>query len=51
MKYQQNLKTIPIAIVVLDSVSNELAFLLPFIPKLELALASVVSPSMVVIEA
>jgi predicted nuclease of predicted toxin-antitoxin system len=51
MKYQQNLKTIPIAIIVLDSVSNELAFLLPFIPKLEIALASLVSRSVVVIEA
>jgi predicted nuclease of predicted toxin-antitoxin system len=51
MKYQQNLKTIPVAIVVLDSVSNELAFLLPFIAKLELVLANLVARSVVVIEA
>jgi predicted nuclease of predicted toxin-antitoxin system len=51
MKHQQNLKTIPIAIVVLESVSNELAFLLPFIPKLELALTNLVSCSVLIIEA
>ncbi len=51
MKYQQNIKTIPIAVVVLDSVSNELAFLLPFIPKLKFALANLVPRSVVVIEA
>jgi predicted nuclease of predicted toxin-antitoxin system len=40
LPYQQNLKTLPIAIVVLDSHSNELQALLPLLPSLEAALAT-----------
>jgi hypothetical protein len=40
LQYQQNLGTLPIAVVVLDAKSNELPYLLPLIPKLEEALAN-----------
>jgi hypothetical protein len=40
LPYQQNLATLPIAVIVLDSVSNELSALLPLAPSLERALAS-----------
>lgn len=39
MPFQQNLAALPIALVVLDSLSNELQSLLPLLPKLEQALA------------
>ena len=39
MPFQQNLSALPIALVVLDSVSNELHALLPFLPQLEQELA------------
>ena len=39
LPYQQNLATLPISVLVLDSVSNELWALLPLIPALEEALA------------
>jgi len=35
LPYQQNLTTLPVAVVVLDAVSNELAALLPLLPSLE----------------
>jgi hypothetical protein len=35
---QQNAAVLPIAVVVLDAVSNELAYLLPLMPKLQAAL-------------
>ena len=38
--YQQNLTTLPIAVVVLDAHSNELPALIPLLPALELALLS-----------
>jgi hypothetical protein len=34
LPYQQNLATLPIALVVLDSVSNELPALIPLVPAL-----------------
>jgi hypothetical protein len=34
LPFQQNLSTLPIALVVLDSVSNELSVLLPLVPAL-----------------
>jgi hypothetical protein len=34
LPFQQNLATLPIALVVLDSVSNELPTLLPLVPEL-----------------
>ena len=44
MPFQQNLGTLPIALVVLDSVSNELHALMPLLPILELEL-SVLKPN------
>ena len=35
LQYQQNLAKLPLAVVVLDSHSNELPHLLPLIPQLE----------------
>ena len=40
LPYQQNLITLPIAVIVLDAVSNELAALLLLLPALERALSS-----------
>ena len=38
-QYQQNLSALPLSVVVLNARSNEIKFLVPFVPKLELALA------------
>ena len=38
LPYQQNTATLPIAVIVLDAVSNELTYLLLLVPKLEAAL-------------
>ena len=38
LPYQQNLTTLPVAVIVLDAVSNELPTLLPLLPALERAL-------------
>jgi hypothetical protein len=40
LPYQQNLGNLPIAVIVLESYSNELAALLPFVHNLEQALGS-----------
>ena len=40
LPFQQNLTTLPVAIVVLDAVSNELPYLLPLMPELERTLAA-----------
>jgi predicted nuclease of predicted toxin-antitoxin system len=40
LPHQQNLATLPVAVVVLDALSVDLASLLPLVPQLELALAS-----------
>ncbi|MSQ71840.1 MAG: hypothetical protein EXR27_11220 [Betaproteobacteria bacterium] len=40
LQYQQNLTRLPIAVVVLAARSNELPYLLPLVPGLEKALAS-----------
>jgi len=40
LPYQQNLTTLPIAVIVLDAVSNELPALLPLLPGLEQAISS-----------
>ena len=40
LPYQQNLATLPVAVIVLDSVSIELPALLPLVPKLERALST-----------
>ena len=49
MPFQQNLSTIPIALVVLDSLSNELPALLPLLPRLEQALSALVPKSYVLV--
>jgi len=41
LPYQQNLTTLPVAVVVLDTVSNELPALLPLVPALGRALLSI----------
>jgi hypothetical protein len=38
LQYQQNLAALPIAVVILDSFSNEISSLLPLVPALERAL-------------
>ena len=40
LPYQQNLANLPVAVLVLDGLSNELHALLPLLPGLEQALAS-----------
>ena len=40
LPYQQNLATLPIALIVLEANSNELVALLPLVPRLEQALGS-----------
>ena len=40
LPYQQNLTTLPVAVIVLDAVSNELPALHPLLPALERALLS-----------
>ena len=40
LPYQQNLTTLPIAVVVLDAMSIELSALLPLMPALEMQLSS-----------
>jgi hypothetical protein len=40
LRYQQNLRSLPVSVVVLRAVSNRLTDLLPLIPLLEAALAT-----------
>ena len=40
LPYQKNTLTLPVAIFVLDALSNELPYLLPLVPALEGALAN-----------
>jgi hypothetical protein len=40
LPFQQNLATLPVAVVVLDAYSNELAALLPLVQQIEQALSS-----------
>ena len=49
MPFQQNLQTLPIALVVLDAISNELNALLPLLGRLEAALSALEPKSCVVI--
>ena len=39
LPYRQNLAALPVAVIVLDSISNELSALLPLLPALERALS------------
>lgn len=47
---QQNLNSLPVAIVVLHALSNELPALLPLVPSLERALSSLRPKSLVRVE-
>jgi predicted nuclease of predicted toxin-antitoxin system len=38
LPYQQNTSSLPVAVLVLDALSNELPYLLPLVPALEMAL-------------
>ncbi len=40
LPYQQDQRTLPMAVIVLDATSNELQSLLPMVPALEQALAT-----------
>ena len=40
LPHQQNLATLPVAVVLLDALSNDLPALLPLVPNLERALLS-----------
>ncbi len=40
LPYQQNTSTLPVAVFVMDALSNELPYLLALVPALEAALAS-----------
>ncbi len=40
LRYQQNLNALPITVIVLNSLSNELSALLPLVPAFERALVS-----------
>ncbi len=49
LPYQQDMAALPIAVVILDAVSNELPFLLPLVPKLEARLATLLTGSFSVV--
>ena len=50
LPFQQNLTTLPVALVVLDSVSNELSALLPLVPVLLRELTSMQPRSYVLVK-
>lgn len=50
MPFQQNMTTLPVALVVLDSPSNELRYLIPLLQKLERELARLQPKALVRIE-
>ncbi len=51
MPFQQNIATLPIALIVLDSPSNELRQLLPLLPRLERELAALEPKTYVLVQA
>ena len=51
LPYQQNTATLPLAVLVLDAVSNELPYLLPLIPGLERELGKLIKGSYILIAA
>jgi predicted nuclease of predicted toxin-antitoxin system len=51
LPFQQNLSTLPIAVVVLDAYSNELNVLLPLVPALEKALETLPPKAYVLVTA
>ena len=50
LPYQQNLATLPLAVVILGSLSNELHALVPLMPDLEQALADLKPRAYVLVE-
>jgi predicted nuclease of predicted toxin-antitoxin system len=50
LPYQQNTASLPLAVLVLNAVSNELPYLLPLVPAVERELAQLVRGSYVVID-
>ena len=51
LQFQQNLATLPVAVLVLDAPSNELEALLPLLPRLERELGSVKPKTLAVVSA
>ena len=51
LPYQQNTAALPVAVLVLDAMSNELPYLLPLIPALERELGTLLKGSYVLIAA
>ena len=51
LQYQQNLATLPVAVILLDAASNELHVLLPLVPDLKAALLSLKPRSFIAIKA
>ena len=51
LPYQLNTSALPVAVLVLDSISNELLYLLPLVPALEKALANLAKGSYVLVAA
>ena len=51
MQFQQNMATLPVAVLVLDALSNELQALLQLLPELERALDSVMPRTLAVLRA
>ena len=51
LPYQQNTAALPIAVVVLDTVSNELPYLLRLVPALEMELAKLAKGTYVLVAA
>ena len=49
LPYQQNTAALPVAVLVLDAVSNELPYLLPLVPALERALVSLAKGSYLIV--
>lgn len=47
LKHEQNLRTLPVAVVVLIATSNRLADLLPLLPAVEVALAALAPRTLV----
>jgi predicted nuclease of predicted toxin-antitoxin system len=51
LPYQQNTSALPVTVLVLDTLSNELPYLLPLIPALERELGRLIKGSYVLIRA
>ena len=51
LKYQQNMATLPVAVILLDAVSNELHVLLRLVPDLKVALLALKPRTFVTIKA